>query len=328
VESITKTVTDKNGKESDPVSVTSVTLTDDTGNEYELAVNKTYPQAQFNTDTRIVEWNLEALKTLMTGYTYTVSFIVWPNQTAYDLFRDLNDDTARAKILTANITGTEKTYESIDALLEDLNQYPSAYESLNDRLKEFIYLDDEAIVDSETGETSSAYVSQISYVNGKYTLNTNTKATKAEGTVTDIQTSFIAPENVPFDSAVKDKTVTETSTNSEDGSTTTYTITAETKTEDGVEYEYTYVTAVTVYADGSTLTTKYTRRVDPNLVEFYRTESDNDSLKRIDNPDPVDLVEETLTVRKEWKDGINPNNKAESSLNFFKNVGQTDDQAC
>ncbi len=71
----------------DPNSFT-YTVTDSQGNPVTVA---DLPEASYTDGT--VGWDLSALGTLQNGWTYTVSFHVWPSQEAYDLVAALNNGT-------------------------------------------------------------------------------------------------------------------------------------------------------------------------------------------------------------------------------------------
>ena len=70
--------------------------TDDEGRVYYSAeVNGTeYLMALADREADQVSWDLSAIGTLLDGYTYTVSFTVWPKQEAYDYLAKLNNGLA------------------------------------------------------------------------------------------------------------------------------------------------------------------------------------------------------------------------------------------
>ncbi|MGI6535420.1 MAG: Spy0128 family protein [Eggerthellaceae bacterium] len=69
----------------------NVTLTDDTGASYTLAVGNPFPAASVSGST--VTWDISALGQLLDGFTYKVSFKVWPSQEAYDTVAALLNGT-------------------------------------------------------------------------------------------------------------------------------------------------------------------------------------------------------------------------------------------
>ena len=88
----------------------SKTLTDSVGNTLTLTVGNAFPGAS-NTD-GTVTWDTSTLPTknaagtstpgvLLNGFTYTVSFVVWPSQDAYDLVAQLENGTVSYGDLTA-----------------------------------------------------------------------------------------------------------------------------------------------------------------------------------------------------------------------------------
>ena len=52
----------------------------------------TVSQATYDTDSKEITWNLGENYQLRDGYTYTVSFTVWPNQASYDIIAALRND--------------------------------------------------------------------------------------------------------------------------------------------------------------------------------------------------------------------------------------------
>ena len=70
------------------------------------------PGASYSNDNGVT-WNLSEAGTLKDGWTYTVKFIVWPSQAAYDLIADLNNGLKDYEDLTKEqketITGSKET---------------------------------------------------------------------------------------------------------------------------------------------------------------------------------------------------------------------------
>ncbi len=94
-------------------------VTDENGNEVTV---ENLPNAQF-TEGKVV-WSLGSNYKLEKGYTYTVSFVVWPDQDAYDLVADLNnglksysDLTDKQKAAIKNVEGVYSLKTNTDANL-------------------------------------------------------------------------------------------------------------------------------------------------------------------------------------------------------------------
>ncbi|MBM7000052.1 hypothetical protein I3I95_07950, partial [bacterium] len=66
-----------------------LSLTDMAGNTLTLAPGRAFPAATASDGT--VQWDLSSLGQLLDGYTYTVSFKVWPSQDAYDTIAKLQN---------------------------------------------------------------------------------------------------------------------------------------------------------------------------------------------------------------------------------------------
>lgn len=105
---------------------------------------KTYKMspATVNADTGMVQWDLAGLGILESGYTYSVSFDVWPNQTAYDIAADLNngiytdidaaltgynitDDTERQHIKDAIVKNADGSYSLYTNYEQSVSYYPA-----------------------------------------------------------------------------------------------------------------------------------------------------------------------------------------------------------
>jgi len=69
----------------------AVTLTDSVGHSLTLTPGSAFPMATQSDGS--VQWDLSSLGMLLNKYTYTVSFIVWPSQDAYDTVTDLYNGT-------------------------------------------------------------------------------------------------------------------------------------------------------------------------------------------------------------------------------------------
>ena len=70
---------------------TAVTLTDSVNHSLTLAPGQIFPGASATDGT--ITWDLSTLGQLLNGYTYTVSFRVWPRQVAYDTVAALHNGT-------------------------------------------------------------------------------------------------------------------------------------------------------------------------------------------------------------------------------------------
>lgn len=105
---------------------------------------KTYKMspATINADTGMVQWDLAGLGILESGYTYSVSFDVWPNQTAYDIAADLNngiytdidaaltaygvtDETERQHIKDAIVKNADGSYSLYTNYEQSVSYYPA-----------------------------------------------------------------------------------------------------------------------------------------------------------------------------------------------------------
>ena len=105
---------------------------------------KTYKMspATIDANTGMVKWDLAGLGILESGYTYTVAFDVWPNQTAYDIAADLNngiypdidaaltaykitDATERQHIKDAIVKNADGSYELYTNYEQSVEYYPA-----------------------------------------------------------------------------------------------------------------------------------------------------------------------------------------------------------
>ena len=79
-------------------------LTDDQGNEYYTATinNVERRMALATVEDGQVNWDLSGIGKLIPGYTYTLSFVVWPNQEVYDLLANLNNGDVQMEWDTAS----------------------------------------------------------------------------------------------------------------------------------------------------------------------------------------------------------------------------------
>lgn len=114
-----ETVTTKIGDKTITSTVYSVTV-----GEGDNAVTYKMSPASLDTNTGLVDWDLAGLGILEDGWTYTVTFSVWPNQWAYDLVADINngkitkeqalasieDETLREQIAQALVDNGDGTY--------------------------------------------------------------------------------------------------------------------------------------------------------------------------------------------------------------------------
>ena len=98
--------------------------------------------ATIDANTGMVKWDLAGLGILQSGYTYTVAFDVWPNQTAYDIAADLNngiytdidaaltaykitDETERQHIKDAIVKNDDGSYELYTNYEQSVEYYPA-----------------------------------------------------------------------------------------------------------------------------------------------------------------------------------------------------------
>ena len=86
---------DSDGKKTTKIDGTEATITvnnDDTVTiTFPDGTSDTVNQAGYTASSNTVTWNMGSTYHLRDGYTYTVSFTVWPGQVAYDLLADLNN---------------------------------------------------------------------------------------------------------------------------------------------------------------------------------------------------------------------------------------------
>lgn len=109
----------------DPESI-NTTLYSVTVGEGENAKTYQMSPAVIDPQTGMVQWNLAALGILQSGYTYTVSFDVWPNQTAYDIAADMNNgvyETVDAALDDYGITNADDRKHIKEALVLDEGKY-------------------------------------------------------------------------------------------------------------------------------------------------------------------------------------------------------------
>ncbi len=116
---------------------TTINGTEITSQVYSVTVGtgddaKTYEMAPAAIDaaTGMVTWNLAGLGILESGYTYTVAFDVWPNQTAYDICADLNNGiyaSVDAALDAYGVTDAATRQHIKDALLHNADGSYSLY---------------------------------------------------------------------------------------------------------------------------------------------------------------------------------------------------------
>ena len=121
--------------------------------------------ASINTSTGLVEWDLAGLGILENGYTYKLSFDVWPNQYAYDLVADLNNQVKTLEQVKAELID-EKGEEAGTALYNQIVQAlkgPDAngeYSILTNWEQKVDYYTVDVKEDEQTGQTTTTYVQQ------------------------------------------------------------------------------------------------------------------------------------------------------------------------
>lgn len=126
-----------------------------TSNVYSVEIGgKTYAMtpATVNTETGMIEWDLAGLGILQNGYTYTLTFDVWPNQWAYDLVADINNGIITKEEALDSIEDPVKRAQVEQALVDNGDGTYAIYTNYHQRVT--YYQADEETTDDGTPTTT------------------------------------------------------------------------------------------------------------------------------------------------------------------------------
>ena len=141
----------------------AVTIEDDKGNSLELVVGNPFPKAGSSGDT--VTWDIGELGVLLNDYSYTVQFVVWPNQDAYDTVAGLNNGTIQWSQVdqtqyTRNTTTTPTSY-GLRTNIEEESKVTFKKTKITQTG------DDDPVIEEETGSSKYTPPTPVPLVNHK-----------------------------------------------------------------------------------------------------------------------------------------------------------------
>lgn len=166
---------DNNGTIADAEKFTYYSVTVD-GKEYKMA------PASMDSD-GLIDWELAGLGILENGYTYKLTFDVWPNQLAYDMVADLNNGVKTLSEIEADVVA-DKGQDTWDQIEEAIQvTYTEDDVEVTDSL---VNLTDDVKTAIEKGEIKASYAILTNYTQtvNYYTANEETSETTGETTTT------------------------------------------------------------------------------------------------------------------------------------------------
>ncbi|MGE9907556.1 SpaA isopeptide-forming pilin-related protein [Lachnospiraceae bacterium SGI.231] len=123
--------------------------------------DKTYKMspASFDNNGKI-QWDLAGIGIIENGYTYKMSFEVWPNQLAYDMVADLNNGVKTLGEIKADVIASkgDAVWNQIEQALVSLGNGKYAIRTNYEQYVDYYTVDTQT--NEQTGETTTTYTEQ------------------------------------------------------------------------------------------------------------------------------------------------------------------------
>lgn len=123
--------------------------------------DKTYKMspASFDNNGKI-QWDLAGIGIIENGYTYEMSFEVWPNQLAYDMVADLNNGVKTLGEIKADVIASkgDAVWNQIEQALVSLGNGKYAIRTNYEQYVDYYTVDTQT--NEQTGETTTTYTEQ------------------------------------------------------------------------------------------------------------------------------------------------------------------------
>ena len=107
-----------------------------------------------------VQWDLAGIGIIENGYTYELSFDVWPNQLAYDMVADLNNGVKTLEQIKADVIESQgqAVWDQIEKALVSLENGKYAVRTNYEQYVDYYTVESET--NEQTGETTTTYTEQ------------------------------------------------------------------------------------------------------------------------------------------------------------------------